>query len=266
MPMNPSIGEIRQLRRVACDNCRTRKLRCGRALGGPTPAHEPCSNCVERNLICTEFDHKRSRVGRRKRRLPAPAPASYGEIPPGIYAPTATGYAHPGYGCDDHRPLSYPQGAWTMPPTKRVPLEPHLAQAMQPWFPLPQHPPSHARPCADGSVLHPSLYGLPGMPSQSRTIPPQAPVMLPQGGAVLHQPVLPSQSGVIPPQLQAMLPQPPVMPLHLGLPRQSAAPMHLVPPLRPPRSPPSYYPAHVAPTVLMPPQASGAYPPYEYAR
>ena len=207
-----------------------------------------------------------------------------------------------------------------MPPTKRVPLEPHLAQAMQPWFPLPQHPPSHARPCADGSVLHPSLYGLPGMPSQSGTIPPQAPVMLPQGGAVLHQPVLPSQSGIIPPQapvmlphgrgildqpvlpsqsgvippqlqamlahargildqrdlpmqstvispqLQAMLPQPPVMPLHLGLPRQSAAPMHLALPLRPPRSPPSYYPAHVAPTVLMPPQASGAYPPYEYVR
>jgi len=66
-----------------------------------------------------------------------------------------------------------------------------------------------------------------------------------------------------------MLPQPPVMPLHLGmvgrepLPCQSAAPMNMArPPLRLPHSPPSYYPAHATPTVLIPPQANGAYLPY----
>jgi len=188
-----------------------------------------------------------------------------------------------------------------MPPAQGVPLETHahLAQAMQPCDPLQQHLPSHARQCAGGSVLHPSLHGLPVMPSQSGAIPLQAPfmpphgrgfldqpvlplhsgaippqmqAMLPHGGAVLHQTVLPSQSGGIPPQMQAMLPQPPVTPLHLGMvgqkpsPCQSAAPTHMALPLRPPRSPPSYYPAHAAPTVLMPPRDSGARPPYEYAR
>ena len=239
MPIDPSIGEVRQLRRVACDNCRTRKLRCGRALGGSTPAHEPCTNCVERNLICTEFNHKRSRIrGRRSssRPLSAPVPASYGDVPPRMYAPSPTGYAHPGYGCDE-RPLSYPQGAWAMPPAQGVPLETHahLAQAMQPCDPLQQHLPSHARQCAGGSVLHPSLHGLPVMPSQSGAIPLQAPFMPPHGRGFLDQPVLPLHSGAIPPQMQAMLPQPPVTPLHLGMvgqkpsPCQSAAPTHMAP-------------------------------------
>ena len=243
-------------------------------MGGSAPAHEPCTNCVERNLICTGFNHKRSRIrGRRSssRPLSAPVPASYGDVPPRMYAPTPTNYAHPGYGCDE-RPLSYPQGAWAMPPAQGVPLETHahLAQAMQPCVPLQQHLPSHARQWAGGSVLHPSLHGLPVMPSQSGAIPLQAPFMPPHGRGFLDQPVLPLHSGAIPPQMQAMLPQPPVTPLHLGMvgclasqqPQRTWRPATEAASL--PR--PSYYPVHAAPTVLMPPRDSGARPPYEYAR
>ena len=282
MPIEASAMSERRQRRVACDNCRKRKLRCGRALGGHTPFHQPCSNCVERNLPCTERLAKKVRVGG-KRKSDEVLPTSYGEMPP-MYAQTPhTCYSHPGY-C---APVSYaagPPGAWVMPAAPGVPLEPHPAYAMQPCYLPQQHPPVHAQCSAGDSVSRPFLHGLPeppmpgqpvmasqsgAMPPQAPAMPPQAPAMPPQAPAMpLHAPAMrlapamPPQAPAMPPQAPAMPPQAPAMPPQApAMPLQAPA-MPLQAPAMPPQAPgmPPQVPGMPPQALAMPPQAPGMPP------
>ena len=276
--VNPTwMPQERQARRVACDECRQRKLRCGRALGGHTPSNQACSNCVERNLQCTEQRAQKGRKFRGKRSFEELLPTSCDGMPPAMYAQTPACFPYPRFSPnEDSLPLSYaaPPRAWMMLGSG-MPLDPNPAYAMQPCYPRQQQYPDHAQQCAGGSVSRPSLHGLAAPPV------PQAPAMPPQGAPMHHQTAMPPQGGAMYHQrvmlpLQAPLmhqqaPGAPVleqsMPWHPGVVgRQAATPMHMTPPLGAPGTPPSY-PGHATPScVLMPPHFNGAHPPYQNAR